>query len=180
MPKLLLTTILLSTVLTGCVGAYRPPPGSETAKARFITNTDDNTSFYLVDAKACGTGIAHTGVQMIARELDPVILGMAAASPQPTERTRERLLEANRRLDFLLISTAGAPGYGGYECRIGVGFIPRPNAEYEIGYHYDEAAGKCGGSVVRLESDVSGRVTRIVEPTLVRFHPPRLAFCPIR
>lgn len=174
----ILPFLLIASLVAGCVSTYRLPEGKPVAKVRVTTNTDDNTSLFIVDRKGCGSALVHMGPQLASHEASPVTHHVAGQSKQPPARTRERLIEAGGRLDFVVMSSAGGSGVydPGYRCSIGVGLLPEGNAHYEIEYLRDVSARRCAVNVLRLDV-AGGEVTRVSEPTAIHFQPPPVSAC---
>lgn len=157
-----------AVALSGCVAQYRVPAGAPAASVRLLTNTDDNTSFAIVDPAKCPMParplvLAGTGKQLSAmgreRSLD-----MAGRSPEPAARTRERLVEAGRRL-YVAVTSAAAPPLPEMRCAAGVSFVPVAGGQYEIRYQRDETASECSAQVLRMQPLADGGARLAAEPT---------------
>ncbi len=159
---------LAAFALGGCVSHYRVETGTPAARVRLVTNTDDNTTFSVVDADQCPRPpkpalLAATGRQMTAlgKEAD---LGMSGQSPEPPSRTRERWLVASHRI-YLTAAAVSAAGDQPYRCAIGVSFVPLPGWQYELRYLRNAAAKHCAGQVLRLVRGEAGTIVRVPDPT---------------
>jgi hypothetical protein len=107
--------------------------------------------------------LAGTGKQLSAIGRDRG-LEMAGSSPEPASRTRERQVEAGRRI-FVGVSSMTAPPLPEVRCAAGVSFVPEAGAQYEIRYKRDETASQCSAQVLRLRPLLSGGARSVVEPT---------------
>lgn len=139
--------------LSGCVAQYRVPSDAPYASVRLLTNTDENTTFSVVDPARCPTParplvLAGMGKQLAAMGRDRG-LGMAGGSPEPPAQTRERKVAVGKRV-FVAVTSMAAPPADAVRCAAGVSFIPQPGAQYEIRYTRDEAASQCAARVLRL------------------------------
>lgn len=157
-----------AVMAAGCVAQYRVPSGAAVASVRLMTDTDDNTTFTVVDPAKCPEParplvLAGMGKQLsaIGRERG---LEMAGSSPESPARTRERHVEAGRRIYVGVISTA-APPLPELRCAAGVSFVPAAGAQYEIRYKRDETASQCSAQVLRLQPLSSGAARPMAEPT---------------
>lgn len=157
-----------AAALSGCVAQYRVPAGAPAASVRLLTSTDENTSFTVVDPARCPVParplvLAGMGKQLSAmgreRSLD-----MAGRSPEPPARTRERLVEAGRRIYVAVTSTAAAP-LPELRCAAGVSFVPVAGGQYEIRYQRDETASQCSAQVLRMQPLADGGAHLTAEPT---------------
>ncbi|WP_354686424.1 hypothetical protein [Cupriavidus necator] len=160
--------VLAAAALSGCVAQYRVPAGAPTASVRLLTTTDDNTSFTVVDPARCPVParplvLAGTGRQLSAMGRERG-LDLAGRSPQPPARTRERLVEAGRRLYVAVTSTA-APPLPELRCAAGVSFVPIAGGQYEIRYQRDETASQCSAQVLRMQPLDGGGARLLAEPT---------------
>lgn len=171
---------MLALTLSGCVSRYHVETGAPAARVRLVTNTDDNTTFSVVDAGKCPKPpkpalLAATGNQITAIGKE-TSLGMLGASPEPPGRTRERWLLAGHRL-YLTAAAASAADDQPYRCAVGISFVPLPGREYEFRFQRNAAAKSCAGQVLRLvraeadgvalTSDPTQRVFRGFEPDAV-------------
>ncbi|WP_420998339.1 hypothetical protein ACKI2N_031855 [Cupriavidus sp. 30B13] len=163
-----LASLVLAAVLAGCVTRYRVEAGVPAARVRLVTNTDDNTTFSVVDAGKCPRPprpmlLAATGHQAaaIGKEED---LKMWGISPEPAARTRERWLAASQRV-YLTAAAASAADDQPYRCAIGVSFVPLPGWQYELRYQRNAAARNCAGQVLRLLRAPSGEIVATPDPT---------------
>jgi hypothetical protein len=160
--------MLVVAALAGCVAQYRVPSGAPAASVRLMTDTDDNTTFTVVDPAKCPVPasplvLAGMGKQLsaIGRDLG---LEMAGSSPEPASRTRERQVEAGRRI-YVGVSSTAAPPLPELRCAAGVSFVPAAGAQYEIRFKRDETASQCSAQVLRLQPLSSGGARPVVEPT---------------
>ncbi|WP_371748036.1 hypothetical protein [Cupriavidus sp. AcVe19-6a] len=163
-----LATLAASATLCGCVAQYRVPSGAPTASVRLLTNTEEITSFAVVDPARCPVParplvLAGTGKQLSAmgRERE---LGLPGRSPEPPARTRERLVEAGRRI-YVAVTSVAEPPLPEQRCAAGVSFVPAPGALYEIRYQRDEAASQCSAQVLRMQPLEGGGARLTAEPT---------------
>lgn len=170
--KTVTTTVMLSClVVAGCVAIYQPRSDRPTAHVRITTNTDDNTSVFIKDAKGCESGLVFLGVQMRSHDesnFPRVVLGQ---SGQPPSRTRERNLEANERVELTAMSGVGGPGFGGYTCQVGVSFIPRDKSHYELEFLREASAKRCAARLAELREDSTGQIVRLADPSVTYFRP---------
>ncbi|EHP43895.1 hypothetical protein OR16_05889 [Cupriavidus basilensis OR16] len=155
---------VLALALSGCVSHYRVETGTPAARIRLVTNTDDNTTFNVVDATKCPKPpkpllLGGTGKQLPAMGTEHD-LAMVGASPEPPSRTRERWLVAGQRIYLTAAAAAAAAGEDPYRCAVGVSFVPLPGWQYELRYQRNAAAKRCSGQVLRL----AGRDGREIEP----------------
>ncbi|AGW94826.1 hypothetical protein N234_32755 [Ralstonia pickettii DTP0602] len=168
-PRLVLLPLLAAAVaLPGCVAQYRVPSGAPTASVRLLTSTDDNTSFTVVDPAKCPVParplvLAGMGKQLSAMGRDRG-LDMPGRSPEPPARTRERLVEAGRRI-YLAATSAAAPPLPEMRCAAGVSFVPQAGSQYEIRYQRDETASQCSAQVLRMQPLADGGARLTSEPT---------------
>lgn len=168
-PCLALVPVLAAAVaLSGCVAQYRVPSGAPSASVRLLTSTDDNTSFSVVDPAKCPVParplvLAGMGKQLSAmgRERD---LDLPGRSPEPPARTRERLVEAGRRI-YVAATSAAAPPLPEMRCAAGVSFVPEAGGLYEIRYQRDETASQCSAQVLRMQPLAGGGARLTAEPT---------------
>lgn len=163
-----LLSILAATLLGGCVSYYHVPSGAPYASVRLLAGTDDNTTFSVADPDRCPNPrkpavLAGTGKQLAAVGRDPA-LGMAGASPESPARTRERKVEAGKRIYVAVSSSAAAP-LPELRCAAGVSFVPEAGGEYEIRYQRNETASQCSAQVLRLQPLSSGGAAVSPEPT---------------
>ncbi|SPK76699.1 conserved exported protein of unknown function (plasmid) [Cupriavidus taiwanensis] len=168
-PRLAVLPMLAAAVaVSACVAQYRVPAGAPSASVRLVTSTDENTSFTIVDPARCPDParplvLAGTGKQLSAmgreRSLD-----MAGRSPEPPARTRERLVEAGRRI-YVAVTSAAAPPLPEVRCAAGVSFVPVAGAQYEIRYQRDETASQCSARILRLQPLADGGARLTAEPT---------------
>ena len=159
---------LLALALTGCVSHYRVETGAPAARVRLLTNTEDNTTFSVVDADKCPKPpkpllLAATGNQITAMGREPG-LAMAGISPEPPGRTRERWLLAGHRI-YLTATAASAADDQPYRCAVGISFVPLPGWEYEFRFQRNAAAKSCGRQVLRLVRAEGGAITTTPDPT---------------
>ncbi len=164
----ILTMLAGAIMAAGCVAQYRVPSGAPVASVRLMTDTDENTTFTVVDPAKCPDParplvLAGMGKQLSALGRDRGI-EMAGTSPEPPARTRERRLEAGRRI-YVGVSSTAAPPLPELRCAAGVSFVPVAGAQYEIRYKRDETASQCSALVVRLQPLPSGGARPVVEPT---------------
>lgn len=164
----ILTMLVASVMAAGCVAQYRVPSGAPAASVRLMTDTDDNTTFTVVDPAKCPVParplvLAGTGKQLSAIGKDRG-LDMAGSSPEAPSRTRERQVEAGRRI-YVGVSSMAAPPAPELRCAAGVSFVPEAGAQYEIRYKRDETASQCSAQVLRLHPLPSGGARPVVEPT---------------
>ncbi|UDM52536.1 hypothetical protein [Cupriavidus sp. MP-37] len=169
LPRLAVLPMLAAALaLSGCVAQYRVPAGAPSASVRLVTSTDENTSFTIVDPARCPDParplvLAGMGKQLSAmgreRSLD-----MAGRSPEPPARTRERLVEAGRRI-YVAVTSAAAPPLPEMRCAAGVSFVPAAGAQYEIRYQRDETASQCSARILRLQPLADGSARLTAEPT---------------
>ncbi|AQV98841.1 hypothetical protein BJN34_33725 [Cupriavidus necator] len=157
-----------AVALSGCVAQYRVPAGAPAANVRLLTSTDENTSFTVVDPARCPVParpqvLAGMGKQLSAmgreRSLD-----MAGRSPEPPARTRERMVEAGRRI-YVAVTSAAAPPLPEMRCAAGVSFVPVAGGQYEIRYQRDETASQCSAQVMRMQPQADGGARLMAEPT---------------
>lgn len=153
---------VLALALSGCISHYRVETGTPAARIRLVTNTDDNTTFNVVDATRCPKPpqpllLGGTGKQLPAMGTERD-LAMVGISPEPPGRTRERWLVAGQRI--YLTAAAVAAGEQPYRCAVGVSFVPLPGWQYELRYQRNAAAKSCTGQVLRL----AGKDGREIEP----------------
>lgn len=163
-----LLALSLGLGLSGCLPQYRVPSGAPSATVRLLTTTDDNTVFTVADPGGCPTParprvLAGTGKNLAAMGREPS-LGMAGASPEPPSRSRERKLEAGRRV-YIAVSSTAAPPLPEMRCAAGVSFVPQAGGQYEIRYARDEAAGQCSARVLRVEAKPEGGAALYQETT---------------
>ncbi|RZT39547.1 hypothetical protein [Cupriavidus agavae] len=153
--------------LGGCVAYYRVPSDAPFASVRLVSNTDERTTFSVLDPAKCPKPmplvLAGTGKQLAAMGRDSD-LGMAGESPEPPSRTRERKVMTGQRL-YLAVTSYAAPPAEEMRCAVGVSFIPQANASYEIRYTRDDAAAHCAVRVQRLQRRADGSVGQAPEPT---------------
>lgn len=159
---------ILAGMLSGCVAQYRVPSDAPYASVRLITNTDDRTTFNVLDPAGCPTPprplvLGGMGRQLAAlgRERE---LGMAGSSPESPDRTRERKVLPGKRIYVAVISWAAPPAED-MRCAAGVSFVPRVGAQYEIRYARDASAEHCTARVLRLQPQADGRAMVMQEPT---------------
>ncbi|MGO4327548.1 hypothetical protein AB4Z48_10790 [Cupriavidus sp. 2TAF22] len=164
--------LALAVVLAGCVTRYRVETGTPASRVRLVTNTDDNTTFSVVDAGKCPKPpkpalLAATGLQATAmgKEAD---LGMWGISPEPAGRTRERWLVASHRI-YLTAAATSAAGDEPYRCAIGVSFVPLPGWQYELRYQRNAQTRNCAAQVLRLLRAPSGEIVTTPDPTQQTF-----------
>jgi len=169
LPRLALLPMLAAALaLSGCVAQYRVPAGAPAASVRLLTSTDDNTSFTVVDPAKCPVParplvLAGTGRQLSAMGRDRS-LDMAGRSPEPPARTRERLVEAGRRI-YVAVTSAAVPPLPELRCAAGVSFVPAAGGQYEIRYQRDETASQCSAQVLRMQPLPDGGARLTAEPT---------------
>jgi len=164
----ILAMIVVTGIMSGCMTQYRVPAGAPVASVRLLTDTDDNTTFTVVDPAKCPVParplvLAGTGKQLAAMGRDRG-LDMAGSSPQPPARTREREVEAGRRV-YVAVTSMAAPPLPEQRCAAGVSFVPEAGGQYEIRYRRDETASQCSAQVLRLRPRQSGGATLAAEPT---------------
>ncbi len=167
----LVAAIALST--TACVAPYQPPKGQPVGHVRITTDTDDNTSVFVIDRNGCESGLAFIGVQALSRDESQAPRVVIGESQQPLKRTRERTLEANKRVDLVVMSGVGGPGVGGYSCKIGVTFVPKEGAHYELSFSRAEATRSCNARLSALVTKRAGVVTREEELSTTYYRPNR-------
>lgn len=160
--------LAVAVALGGCLPQYRVPSGTPAATLRLLTTTDDNTIFTIADRAGCPSParpqvLAGMGKQLAAMGREPG-LGMPGASPEPPGRTRERKVEAGRRL-YVAVSSTAAPPLPEMRCAAGVSFVPQAGGQYEIRYARDETASQCSARVLRLEPRAEGGATVVQEST---------------
>lgn len=160
---------ILALALSGCISHYRVETGTPAARIRLVTNTDDNTTFNVVDATKCPKPpkpllLAGTGKQLTAMGTERD-LAMAGTSPEPPSRTRERWLVAGHRLYLTAAAAAAAPGDLPYRCAVGISFVPLPGWQYEFRYQRNAAAKSCAGQVLRLAGKDGGEIEPAPDPT---------------
>lgn len=163
-----LATLAATAALCGCVAQYRVPSGAPTASVRLLTNTEEITSFAVVDPARCPVParpliLAGTGKQLSAMGRDRE-LGLPGRSPEPPERTRERLVEAGRRI-YVAVTSIAEPPLPEQRCAAGVSFVPAPGGLYEIRYQRDESASQCSAQVLRMQPLEAGGARLTAEPT---------------
>lgn len=172
-----LSALAMCCGLAGCLPQYRVPSGAPAATVRLLTTTDDNTIFTIADRAGCPTPrrpavLAGTGKQLAAMGREPG-LGMAGASPEPPSRTRERRIEAGRRI-YVAVSSTAAPPLPEVRCAAGVSFVPQAGGQYEIRYVRDDTASQCSAQVLRAApravgaergGSEAGGATLVHEPT---------------
>jgi hypothetical protein len=164
----ILAAMAAAAALGGCVARYRVPDGAPAASVRLLTGTDDNTTFAVVDPAKCPVParpavLAGTGKQLSAMGRDPA-LDMAGKSPEPPARTRERRVEAGKRI-YVAVTSMAAPPLPELRCAAGVSFVPEAGGQYEIRYRRDETASQCSAQVVRLRPLADGGAMVGPEPT---------------
>jgi hypothetical protein len=152
--------------LSGCVAQYRVPSGAPYASVRLLTNTDENTTFSVVDPAKCPTParplvLAGMGKQLAAMGRDRG-LDMAGSSPEPPAQTRERKVAVGKRV-YVAVTSMAAPPAEEIRCAAGVSFIPQSGAQYEIRYTRDEAASQCAARVLRLQPRPDGGANLVQE-----------------
>lgn len=172
-PPLIATRVRLASLgllalLGGCTLQYRVPAGAPSASVRLLTTTDDNTTFSVIDPSRCPAPpfpqvLAGTGRQLAAMGREPG-LGLAGASPQPSSRTRERKVEAGRRI-FVAVRSEDPDTDKRVRCAVGVSFVPEAGGEYEIRYRRDETATSCSARVLRLRALPAGGAAVETEPS---------------
>ncbi|MGN5477348.1 hypothetical protein ACTMU2_11965 [Cupriavidus basilensis] len=148
----IVTMLAVAALAAGCVAQYRVPSGAPAASVRLVTDTDDNTSFTVVDPSKCPEParplvLAGTGKQLSAIGRDRG-LEMAGRSPESASRTRERQVEAGRRI-YVGVSSTAAPPLPELRCAAGVSFVPEAGAQYEIRFKRDETASQCSAQVLQ-------------------------------
>lgn len=158
--------VMLSTGLAGCVAHYRVPSDAPYASVRLITNTDENTTFSVVDPARCPEParplvLAGMGRQLAAMGRDRG-LDMAGGSPEPPARTRERKVAVGKRVFVAVTSMAAAPAEE-IRCAAGVSFVPQAGAQYEIRYSRDDTASQCAARVLRLQPRADGGAVLVQE-----------------
>lgn len=141
-------------LITGCASNYALTAGTNSAKVRLTTSSDNPTTFLVRDtsngSRVSDFHLASTGFQLraMARELP---LGIHGVSPQPPERTREREIAAGNRIN-IVIKTEGAYRV----CTAGISFDVIPNTEYEIRHESTLAATECKAKVYYIRSQSPG------------------------
>jgi len=169
-----ITTIffaLCCACTTGCVALYKPPSHAALAKIRLTTDTDDNTAVFVYDSAGCESALAFIGPQARSHDESDLPKIVVGESPQPSKRTRERVIEAGKRIEIHALSEQWAPDIGGYRCVVGVRFVPRENSHYELDYRRNASARNCTLHLRELYALSSGEVARNDEQTATYFKP---------
>jgi len=158
---------VLAVSLAGCVSYYRVPSDAPFASVRVVSNTDDRTTFNVLDPAGCPKPyprvLAGTGKQLAAMGRDST-LDMAGSSPEPASRTRERKVVPGKRIYIAVLSYAAPPAEE-MRCAAGVSFVPQTGGQYEIRFQRDEAATHCGAQVLRLQPRADGSAALAQEPS---------------
>lgn len=159
--------VLLIGLLAGCVAYYRVPSNAPYASVRLVTNSDERTTFNVLDPSSCPKPrpmvLAGMGKQVAAMGREPG-LDMAGSSPEPASRTRERKVVPGQRI-YIAVTSYAAPPADDMRCAAGVSFIPQSGGQYEIRYSRDEGATRCTARVLQLQPMSDGGATVVQEST---------------
>ncbi|WP_251164559.1 hypothetical protein [Cupriavidus pauculus] len=159
--------VLAAALQAGCVSYYRVPSDAPYASVRLTSDTDDRTTFNVLDPDACPKPyprvLAGMGKQLAAMGRETG-LDMAGRSVEPPARTRERKVLPGKRIYIAAISYAAPPAED-MRCAAGVSFIPQAGGQYEIRYTRDETAAHCAARVLQLQPQADGGAVLVQEST---------------